>query len=397
MPPKKKLKPRLHGEGEIRERSDGRLEYRMYAPDPVTGQSKRISVYAKTEKELLEKIRKTQVKHAKGELITSGKLTLREWLESHAAAQSTGKREGTIKRYWEYIGYAKSIGHIQLGQLGTRQLDELYQALARGGYSRSVILHTRSFITSALNRAVKYQILSSNPNLLTEVPNVKTEKVAQILTQDQITQLLTEAEASTRYYPVIYTIIALGLRFGEALGLQWRDLDLEAGTVSLSRAVTYMGGPKLTGLKTTTSQRTLYLHPDLITLLVEHQIVQKAELGKLWSPEMWVFASRDGGMLSQNNIRREFKKIITRLGMPNFRIHDLRHSYVTWLISQGVDPKTVSTLVGHADTRLTLDIYTKAQEHLKKQAALQTPSLIKSGGPKMEKGSNRGQKKKTGS
>lgn len=397
MPPKKKLKPRLHGEGEIRQRPDGRLEYRMYAPDPVTGVSRRISVYGKTEKELLEKVRKAQLKHAKGDRLQDLKVTVLEWLESHAEAQSTGKREGTIKRYGEYIRYAKPLWGTALTQLNTRQLDEFYQALARAGYSRSVILHTRSFITSALNRAVKYQLLATNPNLITEVPPVETEKVAQILTQDQISQLLSEAEARTRYYPVIYTIIALGLRFGEALGLQWRDLDLEAGTVTLNQAVTYLGKPVVTGLKTKTSKRSLYMTPDLITLLVEHQITQKAELRGQWSPEMWVFASTEGTPLSQNNIRREYKKIIHRLGFPNFRIHDLRHSYITWLVSQGVDPKTVSVLVGHADTRLTLDIYTKAQEHLKKAAALQTPSLIKPRGQNFQQGSNRGQKKKTGS
>jgi integrase len=408
MPPKKKLKPRLHGEGDIRERSDGRLEYRMYAMDPATGKPKRISVYAKTEKELLEKIRKTQLKHAKGDLLQDMKITLGEWLIQHAEAQKLLVRPNTYHKYECYLQYTSSLHSTPLAKLSTYQLDQLYLAMVKEQYSKSSIMHTRSFIGAALNKAVKYGLIQQNPNALTEIPAIKQQDSTTALTEEQAQQLLTALQPS-QYYPIFYTILSLGLRHGEALGLQWDDFDWANKTVQLTRAVILENNRITVGLlKNDNAERKIPLHDGLISFLQLHRMQQDAlrlerlAQGKDWQDQGWLFCTRAGKPLSQNNVRKAFKRIIDdtnterkRAGLPlipRCKIHDLRRTFITYLIGQGVDPKTVSYLVGHSDTRLTLDIYTRTQEHMKKKAVQEIGGLVSQQSGSW--GSNGGTKKK---
>lgn len=409
MPPKKKLKPRLHGEGEIRERSDGRLEYRMYATDAATGKPKRISVYAKTEKELLEKIRKTQLKHAKGELLQDMKITFGEWLQQHADAQKNLVRPNTYQKYECYLQYTQSLHGTPLAKLSTYQLDQLYLAMVKEKYSKSSIMHTRSFIGAALNKAVKYGLIQQNPNALTEIPAIKKQDNTTALTEEQAGQLLQALQPS-QYYPIFYTILSLGLRHGEALGLQWGDFDWQEKTVKLTRAVILENNRIVVGLlKNDNAEREIPLHDGLISFLqgckLQQDAVRQTRLasGKVWVDQGWVFCTREGRPLSQNNVRKAFKRIIddtntqrSEAGLPlipRCKIHDLRRTFITYLIGQGVDPKTVSDLVGHSDTRLTLDIYTRTQEHMKKKAVQEIGGLVSQQSGSW--GSNGGQKKKS--
>ncbi|GGM32066.1 hypothetical protein GCM10008956_05300 [Deinococcus arenae] len=92
-----------------------------------------------------------------------------------------------------------------------------------------------------------------------------------------------------------------------------------------------------------------------------------------------IFCTHDGQPLRQGNVRREFLTLLSRCGLPHLRIHDLRHTFATHLIGSGFDPKTVGDLMGHSDPRMTLEIYTHAQESLKKRAALQAAQIGKPG------------------
>lgn len=392
---KKKLKPRLHGEGQIRERTDGRLEYRYYVKDHSTGQSVRKSVIARTEKDLLEKIRTAQIQNASGKSFQKLKITLEEWLTQHADSRKQSTRPNTQTQYGLYIKYVASIGKIPLQDVTTQILDEMYQAMAAAGYSKSSITHTRSFINAAFKRAIKYGLLQMNPNTNTEIPAVKQTKIAKAVPQEEIHKLL-EIAKTTRYYPLLYTIISTGMRHGEALGLKWSDFDWQEKSVTLERAVILVKHRvAVSGLKTSNSARTVYLHDHLVEVLQEHRKQQETlrQITPDWEHEDWVFCTQTGRPLSQNNIRKVFKGMLVQAGLPNYRIHDLRHSFITYLIHKGLDPKTVSSIAGHADTRMTLDIYTQTQEGRKRLAATEIAGFVS--GPIPEQGSNGGQKKKS--
>ncbi|EYB68831.1 hypothetical protein DEIPH_ctg017orf0206 [Deinococcus phoenicis] len=174
-----------------------------------------------------------------------------------------------------------------------------------------------------------------------------------------------------RASPLFAIIAALGLRHGEALGLQWGDLDWKAGTLDVRRTVVSRGGtPMISEPKTRSARRTLYLTPALKTVLHRHLLDLKGR-DLPTDASAWVFPNRMGGMLSQHNVRRVWRQALAAAEVSETtRIHDLRHTFVSRLIEGGADPRTAADLAGHADPRMTLSVYTHTRAEKRKATLL---------------------------
>jgi integrase len=166
-------------------------------------------------------------------------------------------------------------------------------------------------------------------------------------------QLARKPEARYDYAPLIRLVLATGLRIGELLGLRWEDVDLRKGTLRVERQWTRAGvyGPP----KTPTSVRRIPLSANLVEFLREHKAQAFAlRHAKTDDP---VFASREGTPLSHRNVTsRGFGPAAKVVGLP-VSIHDARHAFASRMIAHGIDPVTLSNLMGHANPRITLDVY----------------------------------------
>jgi integrase len=160
-----------------------------------------------------------------------------------------------------------------------------------------------------------------------------------------------------------FYVLALntGMRLGELLGLKWRDLDLEAGTVqiqsSLKKAVSghALGKPKTAG-----SRRKVMLTPTAIAALRVHRARQLEERlqSPVWHENDLVFTNSIGNTLCPTNVyRRGFKPLLRRAGLPMIRLHDTRHTAATLLLLSGIHPKVVSEMLGHSSINITLNLY----------------------------------------
>jgi integrase len=158
--------------------------------------------------------------------------------------------------------------------------------------------------------------------------------------------------------------VTTGLRRGELLGLRWTDLELDGvATLRVGRQLQRMRDGS--GLKFVAPKggkgRTLRLPASTVEALKVHrarQAEEKLKAGPLYRDGGLVFASEIGTPLEPSNIdRRSFKPLLTRAGLPDIRFHDLRHTCATMLLSEGVNPKFVQELLGHADIKLTLGTY----------------------------------------
>jgi integrase len=156
---------------------------------------------------------------------------------------------------------------------------------------------------------------------------------------------LLKAAQGTDLYPLWALMATTGVRVGEALGLRWEDLDLDARTLRVNRTV-YRGQTCLP--KTDSSRRTVKLSRVAAEALSQHP--QQCE---------WVFPTSRGTTINVNNLRyRSWKQLLERAHLPSgTRIHDLRHSAATLLLSKGVPIKVVSEMLGHSDVSITLSIY----------------------------------------
>ena len=181
------------------------------------------------------------------------------------------------------------------------------------------------------------------------------------LDRDQV-RALFEAAKDDRLETLYIVAVHCGLRQGELLGLEWDDVDLEAGALQVRRTLSAAkNGPRFTTPKTAKSRRSVRLTPTAVEALKRHSARQADEMTKasdLYEDHRLVFASLVGTPLSQHNLTRSFKAVLKRAGLPpTVRFHDLRHTCATLLLSRGYNGKSVQELLGHATIAITLDIY----------------------------------------
>ena len=151
-------------------------------------------------------------------------------------------------------------------------------------------------------------------------------------------------------YELYYLDLATGLRRGELLGLKWTDVDLDRGVLKIQRAISRQNGKVVEApLKTKNAYRTLPLSADAISVLK----MQKCKVGN----SEWVFPSPTGGPMSPDSVLHMLQRVLKRAGLPCIRFHDLRHTFATMALQNGVDVKTVSSMLGHYSAGFTLDTY----------------------------------------
>ena len=143
-------------------------------------------------------------------------------------------------------------------------------------------------------------------------------------------------------------------------GLKWEDVDLEAGTLQVRRTLSEPTGGYIFEAPKNGKGRSIRCSQRALEALRSHRARQNEErlrVGPLWQDNGLVFPSGVGTPLSGGNLNRAFKALLKRAGLPGIRFHDLRHTCATLLLRQGVNPKFVQELLGHADISLTLNVY----------------------------------------
>ena len=183
----------------------------------------------------------------------------------------------------------------------------------------------------------------------------------QTLPVEQLQSFLREAKDSG-VFELYYLELATGLRRGELLGLKWEDIDLERGDLRVKRQIARINGEVVEApLKTKNAYRTLPLARDTVDVLDQ----QKKKVGA--SP--WVFPGPTGGPMSPDSVLHMLHRVLKRAGLPRVRFHDLRHTFATLALQNGVDVKTVSGMLGHYSAGFTLDTYAHVTTSAQRQAA----------------------------
>ena len=370
-------KKRANGEGSIRKRKDGRWEGRYTAGrDSETGKPIYKNVLGRTQSEVKEKL-KTAIKATQSpDFSKTGQYTLGQWMdvwyENYAKVKVRPSSHQTYKGYIE--NHIKpNIGDILLEKLTTLDLQRLYKTLlatgrvdrleSKGqpkGLSPKTVRNIHQILSSALKLAQEQRIILTNPAEGCALPKVEHREM-KTLPVEQLQSFLREAKDSG-VFELYYLELATGLRRGELLGLKWEDIDLEHGDLRVRRQIARINGRVVEApLKTKNAYRTLPLAEDTISILKE----QKKKVGN--SP--WVFPSATGGPISPDSVLHMLHRVLKRAGLPQVRFHDLRHTFATLALQNGVDIKTVSGMLGHFSAGFTLDTYAHVTTSAQKAAA----------------------------
>ena len=260
----------------------------------------------------------------------------------------------------------------RLDRLRPAHLVELYNAKAAEGLSGASLRHIHAVIRRALNVAVKWQLIAVNPATLVDAPQARQHEITPLSAAEA--RRLIHAAAEERMAARWLVGLALGLRQGEALGLWWEDIDLDARVLRVRRALQRQrgGGLVFTMPKTNRSRRTIPLPKQLVTALQAHreqQEKERATAGSLWRGSACVFTTPIGTPVDPRNDYREFKKLLGKAGLPSVRLHDLRHTAASLLVAQGVPPRVVMEILGHSQIALTMNTYSHVAPEVSREAA----------------------------
>jgi len=240
--------------------------------------------------------------------------------------------------------------------------------------SNKTIANHHRLISSILERAVKWQLIYSNPCSRVEVPKV-TRKEARYLDEHQAAQLLNALQPEPLKYRAIITLLLYsGMRRGELCGLEWSDVDFDNDLIDINKSSLYL---KERGIfddetKTEASKRVIKLPGVAMQLLGDWKIEQKYEayaLGDRWENSGKIFTQWDGKPIHPDTITTWFKRFIKKNDLPDITVHSLRHTNATLLIASGTDLRTVSKRLGHSNITTTGNIYTHAIQTADERAA----------------------------
>ena len=174
-----------------------------------------------------------------------------------------------------------------------------------------------------------------------------------------------------------------GMRRGEACGLRWDDVDLEASRLSVRRALIPHGnGVIVSEPKTIKGRRSIALDPGTIEVLkaqAQQQLVDQAEKAEAWRDSGYVFTKESGEPVHPQMVSRGFAQAIAAAKLPQIRLHDLRHTHATLALQAGIHPKVVSERLGHATIAITLDTYSHAIPAMQEEAAALIAGLVFAG------------------
>ncbi len=365
-------KRRANGEGSIYRRRDGLWTAQFTAPD-----GRRRYLYAHTRTEAAALLRSAAASLPPADTRTLGEW-LSEWLEVYVRPTV---RPRTYAAY-----HAELYGHIvpALGETPLYLLREeaLQRFLARelGRFARSTVSHLRTRLQTSLQKAADLGYIEKNPAARLVLPPAdKPERLVFSPEEQRRFELAAMSRFGRQWLAAVpVLLLRTGLRIGEALGLRLEDVDLERKELHVRRTVGRVRAPG-TGHapicegepKTRQSRRTVPI--DTFTAeLLRAAILRRAEMIRrsaerwrasprwdgTWLERGYLFLTSTGALSDGTDIRRLLRSVEDEAGLPPVTLHGLRHTFATRWVESGLDIKSLSELLGHSDTQMTLNIYT---------------------------------------
>ncbi|CCF85810.1 tyrosine-type recombinase/integrase [Nitrolancea hollandica] len=364
---------RGQNEGSIHKRTDGRW-CGVVNLGWEDGKRKRKYLYGDTRREVAEKLNAVLRDQQQGLPATDGRQTvdqfLTRWLEESAKPRL---RPRTFESYRMIVTrhLIPGLGRIPLSKLGPQDVQHYMNRKRGAGLSARTVQYHRAVLRRALNQALRWGLIPRNVATLVDPPK-STRPALRFLSTDEARVFLGSVRGHR--LEALYTVaLALGLRQGEALGLAWEDVDLEAGLLTIRYALQRVDG-KLTRVapKTEKSRRVIAMPAVALAALRQHrtrQLEERLVAGSRWQEAGFVFTTSIGTPLDARNLTRHFHQLREAAGLPWLRFHDLRHAYGSLLAAQGVHPRVAMELMGHSQLAVTMQVYTHVAPELAREAA----------------------------
>ena len=382
---------RKSGTGTVRQRGDGRWEGRVVIGYDDNGLPKTKNVLAKTKRECQEKLRQlTESMVGRNDRKVKSDMLFGDWLCYWYETHSKPTLRASTQNNYENVIHnhvLPEIGKIPLNKLSQNDLQQFYGRLKKNGRKRlteqygaglsdRMVRMCHAVCRSALERAVRDDLLRTNPAIGCKLPPKKAREM-QVLTREELQRFLIQAKFEG-YYEVFLLDLATGLRRGELMALQWDDLNFKTGVLNVNKQVYDVRGQlQISTPKTKNSVRKIVLPPAVVEVLREY---------KKTVDSRWMFPSpvKEDCPITPGVVRRRLQFILEHAGCKHVRFHDLRHTFATLALENGMDVKTLSAMLGHVSAATTLDIYTHITDDMQRAAAANIDRSIGKAAPQEE-------------
>ena len=274
-----------------------------------------------------------------------------------------------------------ALGHYKLTDLRKEIIRVFYEEMRKAPkltdgkpLSEKSVEGIHNTLCSILSDAVEEGYLLHNPAWKMYKPQGE-KRERPVADEDLVQQLVTALEEqSLKYETYFKLVLATGMRRGEACGVRWSDINwkkrsihIQRNVVKLSREPIFVKPPK-----TASGDRVVYVSKAMAKLLKSWKqqcAWERQQVGETLQEEDYLFRQPSGEPMVPTTFTFRFKQILRRNGLPeNLNVHSLRHTNASLLIAQGVDVRTVASLLGHSQASTTLDIYAHAFDKKKREA-----------------------------
>jgi integrase len=288
---------------------------------------------------------------------------LLEWLDNehkHNIAHSTYKRYRSLS-----VNHINPlIGNYQIGKLTPKIITWLLSQMRNSGQSVRSLQQARALLSIALGEAENLGFIQSNPVRKVKNPQGAERQISP-LTLEEVKRLLKTYEG-TYLSARLHMALICGLRQGEALGLCWKDVDLETGLIQIRTQIQIIDGKQaFSSLKTERSRRNLVLTESTRKALITHKSLIEEMFIKSdgnWQDWDLVFPRNNGTPRSAQTDYDDWQKALKLCGVAPKRLHDARHTAATLMYSQGIGIETISRSLGHSSSAITSRLYVHSAE-----------------------------------
>ena len=344
---------------------------RWIAIAPPALERRSLGVFA-TKREAENAVNEAVLNAERGIDLAPAHVTVKDLLDRYLAdRESLGRGAKTIDEYrrTNALYIRPRLGDFAVAKLRAAHVSEWVATLLKAGgkiterapkgqaLAPRTVRHAFALLRGALAWGTRVQLVSRNVCELVSAPSVRPSE-AKALSGDEITRLLFVSRGS-RWGAFVTLALTLGARRGELCGLNWEHVDLEAGRITIRQSISQIkDSVTVKGTKSGRS-RVLPLSRMAIEALRTQKSSQKLDRYRsqgAYRDEGAVFTDEIGRRLTPKAATNAFARLAEKAGLSTTRLHDMRHTAATTMLSSGVDPTTAASILGHSSPTVTLQI-----------------------------------------
>lgn len=362
---------------------------RISTVDESTGKQKQISFSAKTQREARLKMQDALNQISDGTFVQPHKMTVAQWLDEWEANFLINLKPNTRQIYRIAIEQhiKPAIGGIKLQKLTAEQCQHFINEMHSQNphvstLSPKTVQNHFAVLHSALEKAVQIGLIRFNPASNCELPKIVKKQITPLT--DEAVKIFLESISGHRYEQLFKVALFTGMRTGEVLGLEWSCINFKTNEIVIRQQLQEDRATKELVIVTTKNSKTRNIVVaqtviDILKQVKAEQFSKRCKAQQCWNNQYnLVFTNEIGEPITAKSYANSFKRQMIKIGMPDVRPHDLRHSYAVISLQNGTDFKTLQNNLGHSSASFTLDVYGHISDTMRKESANQMEKFIQS-------------------